>query len=106
MEEITQFFYDEPNLPYHPPPPHELKNSPCRSIIRIDTYSLYYCTLHPDVQSYHLESIEHHIKYKNPEMHESEILTSLNPQTSDKRQLELDEYDKKRNKPELSIDLD
>lgn len=76
IEEITQFFYDEPYQPYHLPP-HELEDSPCRSIIRIDNHSLFYCILHPDVQSYHLESIEHHIKYKDPEAHKSEILKQL-----------------------------
>ena len=78
VEAITQFFYDEPYLPYHPPPPHELQDSPCKLIIRLDNHSLFYnCTLHPDIRSYHLESIEHHIKYKNPEMHKSEILKLL-----------------------------
>jgi hypothetical protein len=81
MEEITEFFYDEPYLPYQPPPSHELKDSPCRSIIRLDNHSsLFYCILHPDVLSYHLESIEHHIKYKNPEVHKSEILKLLDIQ--------------------------
>jgi hypothetical protein len=46
-------------------------------LIRIDNHSLFYCTLHPDVQSYHLESIEHHMKYKDPEVHKSEILKQL-----------------------------
>jgi hypothetical protein len=79
MDAITQFFYDEPYLPYHPLPPHELEDSPCKSIIRFDSHSsLYNCILHPDVQSYDLESIEHHIKYKNPEMHKAEILKLLN----------------------------
>jgi hypothetical protein len=77
MEAITQFFYDEPYLPYQPPPLHKLEDSPCKSIIRIDNHSLFYCTLHPDVQSYHLESIEHHMKYKDPEVHKSEILKQL-----------------------------
>jgi hypothetical protein len=78
VEAITQFFYDEPYLLYHPPPPHELEDSPCKSIIRFDSHSsLYNCALHPDVQSYHLESIEHHIKFKNPDMHKSEILKLL-----------------------------
>jgi hypothetical protein len=77
LEAITQFFYDEPYLPYRPPLPHQLEDSPCKSIIRIDNHSLFYCTLHPDIQSYHLESIEHHIKFKNPNIHKSEILKSL-----------------------------
>lgn len=87
IESINQFFYDEPFLPYQPPPPHELEDSPCKSIIRFDKHSLlYHCILHPDIQSYHLESIEHHIKFKNPEIHKSEILKSLNiyqPPTND-----------------------
>jgi hypothetical protein len=75
MDAITQFFYDEPYLSYHPPPPRELEDSPCKLIIGFDSHSsLYNCALHPDVQSYHLETIEHHIKYKNPEMHKAEIL--------------------------------
>jgi hypothetical protein len=76
-EKIAEFFYDDPELPYHPPPPHNLGESPCKSIIRIDNHSLYYCTLHPDIRSYHLDSIEHHIKYKNAEQHKLEILKLL-----------------------------
>jgi hypothetical protein len=79
VEAITQFFYDEPYLSYHPPPPHGLEDSPCKSIIKFDKRSLLYsCILHPAFQSFHLESIEHHIKFENPEMHKSEILNSLN----------------------------
>ena len=76
-EKISEFFYDDPEIPYRPPPSHNLDESPCESIIRIDNHSLYYCTLHPDVRSYHLDSIEHHIKYKNGELHKSEILRLL-----------------------------
>jgi hypothetical protein len=84
MKAIAQFFYDEPYLPYHPPPPHELEDSPCQLIIRFDSHSsLYNCILHPDVQSYHLESIEHHIKFKNPDMHKSEILKLLTTYVSE-----------------------
>lgn len=85
LEAVSQFFYDEPFLPYRPPPPHELKDSTCRSIIRFDNHSsLYNCMLHPDVQSYLLESIEHHIKYKNLEMHKSTILNLLDAQNRSK----------------------
>jgi hypothetical protein len=76
-EKIAEFFYDDQELPYRPPLPHTLDESPCRSIIRIDNHSLYYCTLHPEVRSYHLDSIEHHMKYKNGDLHESEILKLL-----------------------------
>jgi hypothetical protein len=34
----------------------------------------YYCRLHPEIKNAHLESIEHHIKYKDPKWHESELL--------------------------------
>ena len=74
---IEEFFYDE-GQPYRPPPPHTLDESPCKSIIRMDDHSFYYCTLHPEVRNIHLESIEHHIKYKYPEMHKSEILNISN----------------------------
>ena len=73
-EIIAEFFYDDPDLSYRPLPSHTLDESPCKSIIRIDSHSLYYCTLHSDIRSYHLDSIEHHIKYKNAEQHKLEIL--------------------------------
>ena len=76
-EIVAEFFYDD-GLPYRPPPPHTLDESPCKSIIRMDDHSFYYCTLHPEVRNIHLESIEHHIKYKYPEMHKSEILNISN----------------------------
>jgi hypothetical protein len=75
--ELIKFFYDDPELPYRPLPPHSLEESACKSIIRIDNHSFYYCALHPDVQSIYLESIEHHCKFKDGEMHHSEILKSL-----------------------------
>ena len=34
--------------------------------------------LHPDIRSVHLESIEHHIKYKDPEIYRLELLKLLN----------------------------
>jgi hypothetical protein len=76
-EIIARFFYDDPELPYHPLPPHKLEESPCKSIIGIDNHSFYYCALDPDVRSIHLESIEHHIKYNSAETHKSEILRLL-----------------------------
>ncbi len=36
--------------------------------------TFYYCKLHPDIENINLESIEHHCKYKDPELHKSEIL--------------------------------
>ena len=64
---------------YHiaPPSAHTLDESPCKLIIGIDNHSFYYCTLHPEVRNIYLESIEHHIKYKDAKMHELEILKSI-----------------------------
>jgi hypothetical protein len=69
---VTDFFYDDPTMPYVALPDHKLE-SPCCHIISIkDGY--YYCRLHPEIKNVHLESIEHHIKYKDPATHKSELL--------------------------------
>jgi hypothetical protein len=86
-EMIAEFFYDDPDLPYHPPPPHTLDESPCKSIIRIDNHSLYYCTLHSDVRSYYLDSIEHDIKYKEAQLHRLQILKFFNVYQHERRLL-------------------
>ncbi len=70
---VTDFFYDDPTMPYVALPDHELDQSPCCHIISIkDGY--YYCRLHPEIKNVHLESIEHHIKHKDPATHKSELL--------------------------------
>jgi hypothetical protein len=70
---VTDFFYDDPTVPYVALPDHKLDQSPCCPIIAIkDGY--YYCRLHPEIKNAYLESIEHHIKYKDPKWHESELL--------------------------------
>jgi hypothetical protein len=38
---------------------------------------MYLCKLHLDVKSAYLETIEHHCKYKDPEIHKVEILRLL-----------------------------
>jgi len=73
---IDAFFYDTPDLPYTPLPKHSLEHSPCYPII-LQNSRLYYCNIHPDIESVHLESIEHHCKYKEPDVHKSEILRLL-----------------------------
>lgn len=72
---IEAFFKDDVNIPYQPPPPHSLKQSPCLDIIGKEG-EFYYCKLHPNIQYIHLETMEHHIKYKEPIMHKNAI-TSL-----------------------------
>ena len=70
---VTDFFYDDPTMPYVALPDHKLDQSPCCPIIAIkDGY--YYCRLHPEIKNTYLESIEHHIKYKVPAAHKSELL--------------------------------
>jgi hypothetical protein len=76
-EEINIFFFDDPNSLCRPLPPHTIEESPCRSIIGIDNHSFYYCTVHQDIQNINLESIEHHCKFKDREMHYSEVQKSL-----------------------------
>ena len=61
----NQFFYDAPTMPYIPLPDHDLDQSPCYPIIA-KKQGYFYCRLHPDIKYVHLESIEHHIKYKDP----------------------------------------
>jgi hypothetical protein len=73
VSSITNFFYDDPNKPWEPVPEHDLDQSPCHPIIAIKQ-NYYYCILHPEVKYIHLKSIEHHIKYKDPAAHKSELL--------------------------------
>ena len=70
---ITDFFYDDPTVPYAPLPDHELAQSPCYPII-VKMQGYFYCRLHPEIKSVYLESIGHHIKDKDPKRHESELL--------------------------------
>jgi hypothetical protein len=76
VSSITDFFYDDPNKPWEPLPEHTLYQSPCQPIIAIKQ-NYYYCILHPEIKNIHLESIEHHIKYKDPAAHKSELLKLL-----------------------------
>ena len=70
---VTDFLYHDPNAPYKPLPEHDLDQSPHYPIIAIKK-GYFYCKLHPDVQNVHLESVEHHVKYKDPDKHKSELL--------------------------------
>ena len=70
---ITDFFYDDPTMPYTSPPEHDLDQSPCYPIIA-QKQGYFYCRMHSEIKNAYLESIEHHIKYKDPKGHESELL--------------------------------
>src|SRR5690349_24616212 len=70
---IDKFFYDDQTLQYKPFQDHSLEQSPCYNIIdKKENY--FYCKLHPGIRNIHLKSIEHHIKYKDPEVHRAELL--------------------------------
>ena len=78
---IEEFFINKSNQVWRPLSSHTLEQSPCYPIIDKRQYNndngsgtFYYCKLHPDIQNINLESIEHHCKYKDPELHKSEIL--------------------------------
>jgi hypothetical protein len=60
---------------------HTLEQSPCYPIIDKRRYNndngsgrSCYCKLHPDIQNVNLESIEHHCKDKDHELHKPKIL--------------------------------
>jgi hypothetical protein len=56
-----------------PLPEHDLDQSPCYPIIA-QKQGYFYCRLHPEIKNACLESIEHHIKNNDPEIHKSELL--------------------------------
>jgi hypothetical protein len=81
---IENFFFDDPGvaplIPWKSLPEHTLEQSPCYPIISIHhkyRLSIYYCRLHPHIQNMYLESIEHHCKFSEPQLHKSEILRLL-----------------------------
>jgi hypothetical protein len=75
-KKVEDFFYDNPSSPYKSLPPHSLEESPCYPVIGMNhTRRMYYCKLHPkESENVNLESVEHHCKYKDPELHENEII--------------------------------
>ena len=73
-----------------PLPEHEIYQSPCYPIIGIKLQNWinnkkgirsstrwYYCKIHPKVENIHIGTIEHHCKYKEPELHKSKVLEYL-----------------------------
>jgi replicative DNA helicase Mcm len=74
--QVEEFFCDNPTLPWQPLPEHSLEESPCYPIIS-KKGKFYYCKVHPSIENIYLETIEHHCKYKEPDVHKSEILRLL-----------------------------
>jgi hypothetical protein len=90
IDTVEEFFRDKSNQNWIPLPDHEIYQSPCYPIIGIkiqswingktgirDTCRWYYCKVHPKVENIHLESIEHHCKYSEPETHKTKVLEFL-----------------------------
>jgi hypothetical protein len=75
---VEWFFHDVADLPYQPLPEHLLEQSPCYAIIHRNNNGLYFCRLHPEVKNVNLDSIEHHCKYKDPDIFE-EALRLMSP---------------------------
>ena len=73
VSSITDFFYDDPTMPYAALPDYKLDQSPCRHITAIND-GCYCCRLHPSIKNVHLEWIEHYIKYKEPEAYNLQLL--------------------------------
>jgi len=58
---------------------HSFEDSICRPLIGKQTYKAYfhYCKICPKVKFLSLESIEHHIRYKDPELHKAKLLEMI-----------------------------
>ena len=64
---VQEFFHDDSKTSWKPLPEHDLKQS--KSLL-----FYYRCK---DIENVYLETIEHHCKYSNPEVHKLEILKKL-----------------------------
>jgi hypothetical protein len=60
-------------MPYTLLSEHDLDQSPFYPIIA-QKQGYYYCKLNPWIKNVNLESVEHHIKFKDPEKHKLELL--------------------------------
>ena len=60
---ITDFFYDDSTILYAPLPDYDIDQSPCYPVISIKQDTFLQATSRN--KEFNLESIEHHIKYKD-----------------------------------------
>ena len=74
-EDIEKFFASD--FEYHKE--HSLEDSICRPLIGRQNYKpfLYFLKDDPDVVNIYLESIEHHIRYKDPDRHKAKLLEMI-----------------------------
>ena len=58
---------------------HSLEDSICRPLLGRQNHEpfLYFLKDDPDVVNINLESIEHHIRYKDPEIHKAKLLEMI-----------------------------
>jgi hypothetical protein len=65
---------------------HSLEESVCKPLIgkQKDKPFFYYCKEHQDVESIHLESIEDHIRLKDPEHHKAKLIELLQLENNNK----------------------
>jgi hypothetical protein len=58
---------------------HSLEDSICRPLIDKQTQKpfFHYCKICPKVENFHLKSIEHHIKFKDPDRHKAKLLEMI-----------------------------
>src|SRR6476646_1447449 len=81
-EDIEKFFSSY--FKYHKE--HSLEDSICRPLIGRQNHKpfLYFLKDDPDVVNIHLESIEQHIKFKEPERHKAKLLEMIKGEHMDK----------------------
>jgi hypothetical protein len=84
MISIEDFFFNDcsitPQNPWKPLPKHSLEQSPCFPIIGMHNkyrVPFYYCKLHPNIENVYLQSIEHHCKFSEAQVHKSALLQLL-----------------------------
>ena len=56
-----------------PLPVHDLDHGPCLRIVA-EKQGYCYCKLYHEIKNIHLESIENHIKFKDPDKHKAELI--------------------------------
>lgn len=87
LDEVRDFFFDD-GLDYHSwRPGHTFSQSPCAPIIKIKRtpWCLWYsCELHKKIEHDSLVTLEHHMKYAEPEVHKKVITEKLRAREIDK----------------------
>ena len=105
IAEVEDFFFDDGRdyVPWRKG--HSFSQSPCAPIIKIERTSKclwYSCEIHRTVIHDSLVTLEHHMKYKEPELHKKVILDKLHARETDKSKIieqQIDDiFDKKEDK--------